>query len=176
MPAQPIGVGEYREELTVQRLRELLDYDPETGVFTWRVRRGGAAVAGSVAGSIRDDGYRDIKVDGPNYMAQRLAWLYMTGSWPTDEIDHKNCVRADNWWENLREATHSQNTKNALTRRDNTSGFKGVSFYKRNSRWQARIKHAGRQRHLGYFDTAAEAHAVYRAAATAIDPEFARFA
>jgi hypothetical protein len=158
--------------LTAQRLRALLNYDTETGVFTWRVSRGHIA-KGSVAGNINGDGYWQIGVNYSRYQAHRLAWLYMTGEWPINEIDHKNRVRDDNKWSNLREATSSQNHRNA---RALTSGLKGTHFDKQSNRWRAFIHQNGKQRYLGNFATAAEAHAAYCTAAMGIDPEFARFA
>lgn len=163
-------------KLTAERLRELLHYDPETGVFKWRVGRRGTARAGTIAGRLHRDGYRRIQVDGVSYAAGPLAWLYMKSEWPAGQIDHENCARDDNWFTNLREANGSQNNMNTRLRRTNTSGFKGVTFHKACGRWQAGIRHAGRHRHLGLFDTATEAHAAYCKAALEIDPEFARFA
>lgn len=162
-----------RRQVTAERLRELLDYDPATGIFTWRVTHW-PAVAGSAAGYIDGAGYHRITVDRVNYYAHHLAWFYVTGEWPDDEIDHRNCERDNNRFANLREATSSQNKWNTRIRRDNTSGFKGVN--KAAGRWRAQIQHAGRQRHLGYFGTATEAHAAYCAAALERDPEFARLA
>ena len=159
---------------TAQRLRELLAYDPATGIFTWRVSRGGAK--GRAAGHLDRDGYLRVMIDGAQYYAHRLAWLYMTGEWPANQMDHKNGETGDNRFVNLREATRSQNQKNVRTHRDNASGFKGVVLDKPNKRWRAKIDHAGRTHFLGYFATAAEAHAAYCKAAKDIDPEFARFA
>ena len=99
-------------QLTVERLRELLSYDPATGKFLWRVGRQ-CMRAGAVAGATEVQGYRVIKIDGKIYKAHRLAWLYVTGEWPPEEIDHKNTDPQDNVWSNLRLATHSQNQANA---------------------------------------------------------------
>jgi len=161
-----------RKSLTADRLRVLLHYDPLTGIFVWLMGQR----AGQRAGRLTSGGYRQITIEGTPYVAHHLAWLYVKGEWPADEIDHENCVRDDNRFANLREATRRQNNMNARTRRDNTSGLKGASFDKDCGRWKAQICHAGRQRHLGLFDSAAEAHAAYCKAATAIDPDFARFA
>jgi hypothetical protein len=164
------------KRLTVQRLRELLAYDPETGVFTWLVTKSSRAVKGSVAGSINGEGYRQIQLDGAMYAAHHLAWFYVKGGWPTEQIDHRNCTRDDNRFTNLREASGNQNKRNTRISRNNTSGFKGVYFDKRSNRWRAYIHHERRQRYLGTFDTATEAHAAYYKAAVEIDPEFARAA
>jgi len=162
------------KKLTAQYLRELLHYDPETGVFTWIVRRPGVA-ADSIAGWLNGEGYRQITIDGVHHCANRLAWLYMTGEWPAAQIDHRDGVRNNDRFDNLREATGTQNQRNSRKRRDNASGFKGVHFNTRDKRWMAKIRRDGRQRHLGCFATAAEAHAAYCKAAMEIDPEFARF-
>ncbi|MCK9994454.1 MAG: hypothetical protein Dbin4_02974, partial [Alphaproteobacteria bacterium] len=99
-------------ELTQSRLKELLHYDPDTGVFTRRVQTSSNARVGDVAGCLHPEGYRHIQIDGKRYAAHRLAWLYMTGEWPTNQLDHLNGVRDDNRWGNLREATHGQNQQN----------------------------------------------------------------
>ncbi len=157
-------------------LRALLHYDPETGVFTWRVRRGSRAPKDGVAGAINADGYRQIRIGGSIYYAHRLAWVYVTGKWPTAQIDHKNCIAGDNRFANLREATNGQNARNTRIRRNSRSGFKGVCFEKRRGLWLARASHGGRSRHLGLFETPAEAHEAYCRAMMELDPEFARFA
>ncbi len=159
--------------ITTERLREVLAYDPDTGVFTWRVARGRQS-AGAVAGSLNGSGYLLIRIDRRSYPAHRLAFVYMTGAWPENEIDHMNLDRADNRFENLREATHSQNMANGRRRSNNTSGLKGAHWRKRNRRWQAQIRVAGRKKHLGYFDTPEEANAAYREAATQHFGKFAR--
>ncbi len=163
------------EKLTLERLRECLSYDPDTGIFTWRIKNRRPAIR-SVAGTISVYGYRIIEIDGAKHRASRLAWFYMTGEWPTKQVDHRNMVRDDDRFANLREATQTQNLRNTRMRRDNTAGYKGVHLNKRNNRWRAFINVEGRQRYLGSFDTAAQAHAAYCNAAMEIDPEFARAA
>lgn len=156
-------------ELTSARLREVLRYDPSTGKFYW-VRGKGTASAGQVAGRIGSAGYRDIGVDGHLYRASRLAWLYVTGQWPTIEIDHKNLDCSDDSWGNLREATRSQNCSNR--RGWASSGFKGVTRQK-SGKWIARIRVDNRLIYLGQFATAEEASAVYARAAREKHGEFA---
>ncbi len=160
-----------RHALTVERLKELLDYDPLTGVFRWRHMRTGVPKPGMAAGSV-DEGYRRISVDGIVHRAHRLAWLYMTGAWPAGEIDHENRVRDDNRFINLRDATHGQNRMNS--RGHAVSGLKGATFHKKVKRWYAQAKWDGKHRHLGYFDTAEEAHDAYCRAAAEHNPEFWR--
>ncbi len=159
-----------RQPLTAERLRELLDYDPLTGVFRWRHMRTGVPKSGMAAGTVDDQGYLRIGVDGMRFRGHRLAWLYMTGVWPTDQIDHENGVRNDNKFANLREATRGQNQMNSKSWA--ASGLKGVVSAKK--RWQAQANWGGKHRYLGSFKTAEEAHEAYCRAAAAQDPEFWR--
>ena len=124
--------------LTQARLKELLDYDPSTGLFTWKVGRSGVR-KGSSAGSLNNHGYMRISIDGKRYQSHIVAFLYMTGSFPHEEVDHMNNIRDDNRWENLREASKYQNAKNTKIRKDNTSGFKGVYWHKRHKKWTVQI-------------------------------------
>lgn len=160
-------------ELTADRVRTLLHYDPDTGVFTNRVHRGSTARAGHPAGcrSIRD-GYLRIRVDGVLYLSHRLAWLYAHGAWPRGEVDHRNGVRADNRLENLRDASSSMNSQNQRTaRRDNkTTGLLGASYMVARQRYRASIFVEGKHVHLGLFATALEAHSAYLAAKRAHHP------
>lgn len=162
-----------RASITAERLRELLDYCPETGVFTWRVSVGGMKV-GARAGCRNNRGYVLIRVDGTIYVAHRLAWLFTTGCWPAEFIDHVNCDRSDNRLVNLREATHAQNQANARLPSNSTVGLKGVT--RRKSRWEAQIKYCGEKKYLGLFDTPEAAHAAYVAAAKGLFGDYARAA
>lgn len=164
----------YRGELSYELLRELLAYDPDTGIFTWKVDVARNVKAGSVAGSTVGIGYRNIRIYRLAYRAHRLAWLFMTGKWPIDMIDHINGVRDDNRFANLREATCEQNRRNSGKHAASGSGFKGVSW-KEGRGWRAYIHVQGKQRHLGYFSTPGKAHAAYVAAAKKYHGEFARF-
>lgn len=137
---------------TVERLKELLHYEPETGTFTWRVKRGGAVDVGDIAGTKDGRGYRQIGIDRTLYLAHRLAWLYTYGEWPKNALDHINRIRTDNRMANLRLATHALNNQNATTRHDNKSGVTGVWRNARLSKWQAYIRVNGRHIHLGLFD------------------------
>lgn len=154
--------------LTADKLRELLHYDPATGIFTWRVKRRAQTPAGTVAGCVANHGYFQIHVAGTRYLAHRLAWLYVHGRWPTKLIDHANNIRTDNRFHNLREADRSKNAANAKISKVNSTGLKGAQRYK--DRFKTSILH----RHLGVFDTAQEAHEAYCAAARKIYGEFAR--
>lgn len=146
-----------RSGLTIERLKETLDYDPETGIFTWsKVLRRKKIVRGSIAGCLRFGGGWAIRLDGVLYYAHRLAWFYMTGEWPVDVIDHKNRIASDNRWCNLREATCQQNQVNKLL--DNSTGYSNVD--KIGKRYRARARFDGKLKHLGMANTAAEAHAI----------------
>ena len=145
--------------ITQERLKELLNYDPDTGVFTWLVSSRG--VKAGVAGCVHPLGYIQININGRSYRAHRLAFLYMTGTFPDDQVDHINGMRADNRWLNLREATHSENLRNCGKYANNTSGYKGVHKYKITGKWVAHCHAHGKQHHLGYHDTAEAAHAAY---------------
>ena len=116
--------------LTAEELRELLRYDPNTGIFRWKVKQRRVSYGvGDVAGSLdSSSGYHRIRIDGRDYRASRLAWLYVYGRWPTDEIDHKNTIRDDDRLANLREATRGQNNYNTKRFSTNTSGLKGVCW------------------------------------------------
>ena len=126
--------------LSAERLRELLHYAPETGLFYWRVSRGSVA-AGTPAGQPHSHGYVVIRIDGVTHYAHRLAWLYVYGEHPTREIDHRNQNRADNSIANLPQSSHAENMRN-ISRR-NRSGFKGVYRYR--SKWGAQICVDGRR-------------------------------
>ena len=160
-------------ELTQEILKEYFQYNPETGLFIWKVFRGGGSPKiGTIAGTPHEDGYVKIKVNGKIYSAHRLAWLYMTGSFPTQEIDHTNGDGADNRFSNLREASRTENNRNTKVRKNNTSGFKRVSK-NRHGKWVSHIHVEGRQHYLGSFDTPEAAHEAYCMAAKAFYGEFA---
>jgi len=142
--------------ITVERVRELLDYDPETGVLTWKLSRGSVR-AGKIAGSIDYKGYRTIQVDGINYRSHRLAWVYVYGYWPPEQLDHINGVRIDNRIKNLRPVNQSESSRNMSRRRTNSSGTTGVRFNKRDKKWVARIGVNCKWIYLGYFDSKEDA-------------------
>jgi hypothetical protein len=162
--------------LTQERLKELLTYNPETGLFHWLVRTSNRTDVGKQAGHCEKRlGYVLIELDGRLYQAQRLAWLYMHGHWPEFEIDHENGNPSDNRFLNLRAATHSQNLKNVKRPSHNTSGFKGVHLHRQSGRWRARIRANGKYYSLGLHTTKELAHAAYREGAIRLHGEFARF-
>lgn len=153
-----------RTELTAEYYRSVLHYDPATGIFTWKVRTSNSVKVGDVAGSQDGHGYLQIKLQNRKYTAHRLAWLHVYGVWPKDQIDHINRNRSDNRISNLREATNKQNLQNAGKYSNNTSGHTGVSWYKREFKWQAHIKHNCKKIHLGYFTNLEAATAARKAA------------
>jgi hypothetical protein len=159
--------------LTHERLLSLLSYEKHTGIFRWRVARSNVA-AGSVAGAIsKISGYREIRLDRRLYGAARLAWFYVTGDWPKVTVDHCDTDRTNDAWENLREASYTEQAQNRPNRSDNKSGFKGVSRHSHNARWIANICIEKRQTYLGSFDDPAVAYAAYLMAA---QKHFGKFA
>lgn len=147
-------------ELSVERLREQLHYDPETGEWTWLTRTH-TRPAGRRAGKTLSHGYHVIRVDDRLYHAGRLAFLYMIGRFPNPEIDHINRNRADDRWTNLREATYRLNALNRGLLPNNTSGLTGVTWNKRGRKWVAQTSVGNRNVYLGRFDTKEEAHRAY---------------
>lgn len=121
-------------KLTQTKLKEVLHYAPDTGVFTW-VRTRGSVSAGDIAGSY-SEGRPIIVLFRKHHRASRLAWLYMTGVWPEHEVDHEDTNPANNRWGNLRSATSSQNKWNQGIRIDNQTGYKGVSYDTHNSKYK----------------------------------------
>lgn len=146
--------------LTAKRLREVLRYDPATGLFK---RRHVTRNWREFAGAQDSQGHVQIRVDGPLYAAHRLAWLYMTGEWPKAGVDHRNGIRSDNRWTNLRAATAAENCQNQVARCTNKSGVLGVRLLK-NGKWNAQIQAGGKKKNLGQFDTLEEAGQAYLAA------------
>jgi len=162
--------------LTLERLKSVLSYDSQTGIFVWRVQLGWKGRAGSPAGTRHARGYTHIMVDQKLHLAHRLAWFYVTGNWPKDKIDHIDCDRANNRFDNLREATASQNSQNSKKREGKASKLKGVSWHVRNRKWESRIKRDGKQIRLGLYGTEEEAHAAYCKAASELFGSYARVA
>lgn len=162
-------------EIPIDRARDLLAYDPQTGVLTWRVARSGTAQAGAVAGSLnKGSGYICVYIDNIGYKAHRLIWALVTGEQPAGEIDHRNLCRSDNRWANLRDATEQQQRGNRRAYSNNTSGIKGVHWCKASQKWIASVGDNGRRKTLGRFDTKEAAAAAYAGAALRIWGEFAR--
>jgi hypothetical protein len=155
-------------KLTLRRLKEVLSYDPLTGLFIWRPRLQLRHTAkDGCAGSPTSHGYRYICIDGRKHKASKLAWLWVYGCWPEKVLDHINGKRADDRIQNLREATYAENNQNCGNYKNNTSGLRGVrpDYHGRQGRkWRAQITVKGRRRHLGVFATKEEASQAYLAA------------
>ena len=163
--------------ITAKRLRRLLHYNPDTGIWTRIAIRKGYKLH-SLAGRLMTNGYIRIGVDMKRYLSHRLAWLYMTGKWPKDQIDHINGNRSDNRWINLREASNSENQFNRLKQKFNQYGKNGVA--KSRDHWRkkpfaSRIMIRGKSYYLGRFETAEEAHKAYAFAANKFQGQFSRF-
>lgn len=141
-----------RQLLEQATLKHWLWYEPDTGVFRWRFgSHNGKVKPWGVAGSPDNKGHIKIELLGKMYRAHRLAWLYMTGNFPSNQVDHKNLIKSDNSWVNLREANANQNQWNTGIRSDNKSGVKGVHFCKTWKRWIASVRMNGVRHHIGRF-------------------------
>ncbi len=149
-----------KADLSAESLRELLHYDLETGLFTRIGKAGRKGKIGAAVGWEDKDGYIQVGVLCRNYRAHRLAWLYVTGDWPREDVDHINGIRGDNRWSNLRAVTRAVNMQNVRrARKDSSIGLIGVE--KNGGGYSARIKTSTERLYLGFFDTPEEAHAAY---------------
>lgn len=150
------------KNLTVEKLKELLHYDPLTGIFTNRVTRG-RRIAGAQAGMVDQDGHIEIVIEGAGYRAHRLAWLYMTGEWPVHQIDHKDKNGANNAFLNLRDVPWLINAQNRNKPPANKK-YKaplGAQWVAKQKRWRSKIFYNGKTRSLGFYASAEDAHEAY---------------
>lgn len=176
---------------TIEIARKLLDYDPLTGSFRWKDRtpdmfkdgkhsaahtcaKWNAQFAGREAGSPTSDGYWRIFIGGKHYRRGRLVWAWETGSFPKNEIDHCDLNRMNDVIENLRDAESFQNKGNQRIHQHNSSGAKGVSWDRDNSKWEANIHIFGKKKRLGRFASFDKAKKSYEEAAKRHFGEFAR--
>ena len=150
--------------LTQERLKSLFDYNPETGVFTWKTKTSNRVRVGDVVGCDDGAGYLQTTIAGIKYRLHRLAIFYMTGIWPPEYVDHINRIRHDNRISNLRPATRAENSHNKCKSSASSSGYIGVSWRPDLCKWEARIAFSGRQKVLGYFATPKLASGAYQAA------------
>lgn len=157
------------EGITQKYLRECLDYTPGTGVFVWKERPKShfksetsmkvynSRDKGRITGTPNHQGYMKIQIDGTKWLCHHLAWLYVNGCMPQEEIDHINGDPSDNRIANLRLATRQENNKNQKRRLDNKSGVTGVCWSKQRRKWVARINVNGKRIYIGFFDEIGEA-------------------
>ena len=150
----------------------MITYEPSTGLVYWTARKGGRRFDRPV-GSKNSNGYLSVGIDWKYYQLHRLIWLYMTGKWPVDCIDHKDGIRTNNAWNNLREASRSENNMNVGPKVSH--GLKGASYHKPSNMWVAQIRVKGEKKHIGYFATSDEAHNAYVEAAKHYHGEFAKW-
>lgn len=144
--------------ITQSKLKTELNYNPDTGIFI-RIKAKPKVKIGDIAGFLNKKMYVALRLNGKTYMAHRLAWLYMTGSWPENQIDHINGIRDDNRIINLRQATQSENLRNTKIRKDNAAKIKGINIHK--GRWIARCQIENKRVNLGSFDTKQQAKKAY---------------
>ena len=163
--------------ITIERLREVLDYDPETGDLVWKKRTSYRNTVGKIAGYVAGRGQIQVRIDGHLYYAHRLIWFHVNGSWPPYGIDHKDCNPSNNRWDNLRLASQRQNSMNRRIQKNNKSGFKGVSLHRgyKYPKWTARLTLSdGTYKHLGMFDSPESAAEVYATAVERFHGEWGR--
>jgi len=148
--------------ITQAELQELLNYNPENGLFHWKENKKGHVKKGDLAGSAHIKGYIRIRIKGKDHLAHRLALIISGIEIPENkQIDHTNGDKKDNKLANLRLVTYDQNNQNVGRRKDNLSGFKGVGFDSRRKKWRSRIRSNNKMLWLGYFNTPEEAHEAY---------------
>lgn len=162
-----------KNDLSFEQVNSVLSYNPETGVFTWKVRSGPNS-AGSVAGFVETSGYVCIGLFGVTRKAHRLAWLLHHGFWPESQIDHADGCRTNNRINNLRPATPLENSYNKSKTKKNTSGFPGVSFHRQSGKWRATIKAQGKQHSLGLHKNISDAVAARTQAAKVHHKSFSK--
>lgn len=161
--------------ISQEELKRVLHYNSQTGVFTWKLKLGPRGLPGTSAGC-PEDRYIRVCINGIRYPAHRLAFIYMTGSFPK-YIDHKDRNGFNNKWENLREVTISQNAANSFRKVKNKAGFKGVKFMTDHARikpWEASIHKNGKYYYIGAFKTAEEAAKAYDKKALELYGEYAK--
>ncbi len=143
--------------ISQELLKHLLDYNPETGIWKWKVSASPRVKVGEPAGHWENNGYLRIRVMGGYYLASRLAFLYMEGKMPTRLVDHINQDRSDNRWTNLRECSRSQNNTNIPKKSNNTSGFRGVHWHKASQKWAVNLRYQKKTINGGVFESFEEA-------------------
>lgn len=160
------------DDFTHENLKKWVNYNPITGVFTWNKSPTNSIKIGDSVGNKTNTGYMEACVLGKRVLQHRLAFFYMTGIWPADQIDHKNMIRSDNRWDNLREATNCQNTYNRLTY--NKLGLKNVYYHPQSGKYNVKIVINGKTKSFGYYSDVELADLVAREAREKYLGEFAR--
>ena len=160
-----------------EEIKEYLAYDEYTGLLTWikKSSKHSRTPIGSTVGYSKTGGYLRVTFKNIEYQIHRVAWFLKTGNQPPNEIDHHDKDKGNNVWTNLREATHSQNEHNKGKLKNNTSGYKGVTFNTVMNKWSARIGINGERVHIGYFDDPKEAHLAYCNKADELHRNFAHY-
>lgn len=174
------------KEIDINLLREVLSYDPCSGKLTWKYRPQNmfpthkAYRTWNVKNSGKEaftstavNGYKQGRIFSNAYTAHRVAWALHHGDWPKDQVDHINGIKTDNRMENLRLAKNRENARNRGKQSNNTSGYKGVSYYRSRDKWEANICVNGISKRLGYFATAEEARDAYNDACKILHGDFA---
>lgn len=139
-------------KLSQKELKRQLKYNPKTGIFTWLISNSNCIKIGDDAGTMHSTGYIHIRIARKDYKAHRLAWLYVYGYFPENDLDHKDRIKHHNWIKNLREASKQCNNRNQGTPKNNTSGVKGVSWYKSTNKWRGQIVVNKKNKNLGCYD------------------------
>lgn len=156
-------------DLTYEFVREVFSYEPETGELRWKKVLSKRIHIGDAAGCLDDQGRIKIGIQKKDYFAHRIIWLWMTGEWPPFEVDHRDQIKSNNRWKNLRLATPSQNHRNRGAPSNNKSGYKGVCWDNNKNKWLVTINKNidGKKKHfhIGWFDDVYEAGAAYVKAA-----------
>jgi hypothetical protein len=160
--------------ISPEELRNLFNYNPETGDLTWKIPGARRRKAGDIAGCKTSEGRIIVGINKKIYKAHRIIWAIQTGEWPQNHIDHINEDATDNRWVNLREANKSQNMCNITRIKSNTSGYKGVTWSKATQKWRAQIKLNNKSYHLGVFQTKEDAAKAYQEAAKRLHGEFCK--
>lgn len=151
--------------ITQKYLKEILSYNPKTGIFIWRIKKGSRGMKGDIAGCVASHGRRIIKIDSKRYLASRLIFLYMVGRFPKKEVDHIDRIRDNDSWDNLRDVSSSINQRNRPMPINNTSGIKGVRQNQSKKSWGASVRNKkGKRIWLGSFKDKLKATQVRRKA------------
>lgn len=160
MSAISKNITKISNPITWKELVTVLDYNSETGIFTWKETRGSLARCGNIAGSLENTGYISIRLGYKSYLAHRLAWFYCFQEWPDYYIDHIDRDKTNNSLDNLRDVPQTINGRNRAINKNNSSGFIGV--YKKRNKWAAEIIINGVKHRLGVHDTPVKASAAYK--------------